>query len=93
MTGPLSNFSYTWQLVINIGTTIITFLMVFLIQDTQSRDTEALQISLDELIRATRNARNAVLDLEEKDEKELNHIGKEYFGTRRPCSAPFAGAA
>ena len=79
VTGPLFGFSDTWQLVINTGTTIITFLMVFLIQNTQNRDTEALQIKLDEMIRATRGARNAVLDLEEMDEKELDAIRNEYL--------------
>ena len=78
-TGPIFNFSDTWQLVINTGTTIVTFLMVFLIQNTQNRDTEALQIKLDEIIRATRGARNAVLDLEEMDEKELDQIRNEYL--------------
>jgi low affinity Fe/Cu permease len=78
-TGPIFNFSDTWQLVINTGTTIITFLMVFLIQNTQNRDAEAVQIKLDEIIRATRGARNAVLDLEEMDEKELDQIRKEYL--------------
>jgi low affinity Fe/Cu permease len=77
--GPFFGFSDTWQLVINTGTTIITFLMVFLIQNTQNRDTEALQIKLDEIIRSTRGARNAVLDLEEMDEKQLNAIRKEYL--------------
>jgi low affinity Fe/Cu permease len=79
VTGPLFGFSDTWQLVINTGTTIITFLMVFLIQNTQNRDTEALQIKLDEIIRATRGARNVMLNLEEMDEKELNQIRKEYY--------------
>lgn len=77
--GPIFGFSDTWQLVINTGTTIITFLMVFLIQNTQNRDTEALQIKLDEIIRASRSARNAVLDLEQLDEKELNAIRQEYL--------------
>lgn len=79
MTGPLFGFSDTWQLVINTGTTIITFLMVFLIQNTQNRDTEALQIKLDEMIRATSSARNAMLDLEEMEGDELDAIRKEYL--------------
>ncbi len=79
ITGPIFAFSDTWQLVINTGTTIITFLMVFLIQNTQNRDTEALQLKLDELIRATKSASNEVLDLEELDEKELDEIRKEYI--------------
>lgn len=79
VTGPLFGFSDTWQLVINTGTTIITFLMVFLIQNTQNRDTEALQIKLDEIIRSIKGARNEVLDLEDMDEKELDRIRKEYL--------------
>ena len=79
ITGPLFGFSDTWQLVINTSTTIITFLMVFLIQNTQNRDTEALQIKLDEIIRSIKGARNEVLDLEELDEGELNEIRKEYL--------------
>src|SRR6187455_1170484 len=78
VTGPLFRFSDTWQLVINTGTTIITFLMVFLIQNTQNRDTEALQIKLDELLRVTKGAHVALLDLEELDDKELDHIRKDY---------------
>ena len=77
--GPVFGFSDTWQLVINTGTTIITFLMVFLIQNTQNRDTEAMQIKIDEIIRSLRGARNAVLNLEELDEKELDLIRDEYL--------------
>ena len=80
VTGPLFGFSDTWQLVINTGTTIVTFLMVFLIQSTQNRDTEALQVKLDELIRATRGAHNILLDLEELDEKQLDRIRDCYEG-------------
>lgn len=79
MMGPVFKFSDTWQLVINTSTTIITFLMVFLIQNTQNRDTEALQIKLDELIRSMENAHNALLDLEELDDEELDLIRKDYL--------------
>jgi len=78
VTGPIFHYSDTWQLVINTGTTIVTFLMVFLIQNTQNRDTEAIQIKLDELIRATRGAHNALLDLEELDDDELESFRKRY---------------
>jgi low affinity Fe/Cu permease len=78
VTGPIFGFSDTWQLVINTGTTIITFLMVFLIQNTQNRDTEAMQIKLDELIRATRGAHNALLDLEELEEDALDAFRQKY---------------
>jgi low affinity Fe/Cu permease len=78
MLGPVFEFSDTWQLVINTSTTIITFLMVFLIQHTQNRDTEAMHLKLDELIRATRDASNALLDLEELDEKALIAFRKRY---------------
>ncbi len=78
ITGPLFGFSDTWQLVINTSTTIITFLMVFLIQNTQNRDTEAIQIKLDELIRATKGAHNALLDLEEMDDEMLNEFRAKY---------------
>jgi low affinity Fe/Cu permease len=77
-TGPLFAFSNTWQLVINTGTTIVTFLMVFLIQNTQNRDTEALQVKLDELIRVTQGAHLMLLDLEELDDKDLNRIRDTY---------------
>ena len=78
VTGPAFGFSNTWQLVINTGTTIITFLMVFLIQNTQNRDTEAIQIKLDELIRATTGAHNALMDLEEMDEAMLDQFRSKY---------------
>ena len=79
ITGPIFDYSDTWQLVINTSTTIITFLMVFLIQNTQNRDQEALQIKLDELIRAMENAHNALLDLEELDDEELEKIHRNYL--------------
>jgi low affinity Fe/Cu permease len=78
VTGPLFHYSDTWQLVINTGTTIVTFLMVFLIQNSQNRDSEALQIKLDELIRAHEGAHNALLDLEELEEHELDRIRLHY---------------
>jgi low affinity Fe/Cu permease len=78
VTGPFFHFSDTWQLVINTGTTIVTFLMVFLIQCTQNRDTEALQVKLDELLRVTAGAHNALLDLEELEEVELQRVRAEY---------------
>ena len=78
VTGPLFAFSDTWQLVINTGTTIITFLMVFLIQNTQNRDTAAIQIKLDELIRAMEGAHNALLDLEELEDEDIDRLRKDY---------------
>jgi low affinity Fe/Cu permease len=78
VTGPIFGFSDTWQLVINTGTTIITFLMVFLIQNTQNRDTEAIQLKLDELIRATNGAHNALLDLEELEQSSLDAFKSKY---------------
>ena len=76
--GPAFHFNDTWQLVVNTGTTIVTFLMVFLIQHTQNSDTAAMQIKLDELIRATAEANNELLDLEELDEERLEEIRREY---------------
>jgi len=78
ISGPYFQFSDTWQLVINTGTTIVTFLMVFLIQSTQNRDSEAVQVKLDELIRAVGHARNELLDLEELEEKDLDDMKQTF---------------
>jgi low affinity Fe/Cu permease len=78
LSGPLFNYSDTWQLVINTGTTIVTFLMVFLIQNTQNRDSAATQLKLDELIRSTRGAHNALLDLEKLSTKDLESLRALY---------------
>lgn len=96
LTGPIFGFNDTWQLVINTGTTIITFLMVFLIQHTQNVDSAALQIKLDELIRATTDANNELLNLEEMDDEQLEEIRRRYEalaktaakaqGKRRRCA-------
>jgi low affinity Fe/Cu permease len=74
VTGPLFGWSDTWQLVINTGTTIVTFLMVFLIQNAQNRDTQALQLKLDELIRVNTDARNSLMGLEEKSRSEVEAV-------------------
>jgi low affinity Fe/Cu permease len=79
ITGPLFGYSDTWQLVINTGTTIVTFLMVFLIQNTQNRDSHAIQIKLDELIRAVDGAHNSLLDLEELDDEIIDRMRKRYI--------------
>jgi len=87
-TGPLFNFSDTWQLVINTGTTIITFLMVFLIQNTQNRDGKAVQIKLDELIRATKGARQYYMGLEDLTDDELDELERQVKDiAARPSSA------
>jgi low affinity Fe/Cu permease len=80
VSGPFFGFSDTWQLVINTGTTIVTFLMVFLIQNTQNRDTAAVHLKLDELIRAIAEARNSAIDLEDQSEEELLEARNEYVG-------------
>jgi low affinity Fe/Cu permease len=78
LTGPLFGFSDTWQLVINTATTIVTFLMVFLIQNTQNRDAKAIHLKLDELIRAMKGARNALVDLEDLSDEELKKLHQEF---------------
>jgi low affinity Fe/Cu permease len=87
--GPLFGFSDTWQLIINTGTTIVTFLMVFLIQSSQNRDSEAIQVKLDELIRAIDGAQNHLLDLEELEEEDIERIRAEY---RRLASVARSGS-
>lgn len=98
LSGPLFGFSDTWQLVVNTATTVITFLMVFLIQNTQNRDSEAIQVKLDELIRAIKGAENSLLDLEELEEDELDKIraryeslaqqAREHLSSRRSAAGP-----
>jgi low affinity Fe/Cu permease len=87
VTGPLFGFSDTWQLVINTSTTIVTFLMVFLIQNTQNRDSVATQMKLDEIIRATVGAHNVLLDLEERSDAELSVLRKHYASVARRARA------
>ncbi len=78
LTGPIFNFSDTWQLIINTGTTILTFLMVFLIQNTQNRDSHAIHLKLDELIRAVKQARNDLIDIEDTTDAEISRLDKEF---------------
>ena len=87
VTGPIFGFSDTWQLVINTGTTIVTFLMVFLIQNTQNRDSHAVQLKLDELIRAVSGAHNALLDLEGLEEADLERFRRRYEELARTARA------
>jgi len=82
VTGPMFHFSDTWQLVINTATTIVTFLMVFLIQNTQNRDAKAVHLKLDELIRALKNARNELVDLENLSDEELQQLGEQFRSMR-----------
>ena len=107
LSGPLFGYSDTWQLVINTGTTIVTFLMVFLIQNTQNRDTQALQLKIDELIRANEGARNRLLRLEEMSEAEVKKVRDAFLALAREdrvigdlpegeapsCSGPGTGSA
>jgi low affinity Fe/Cu permease len=83
VTGPIFHFSDTWQLIINTGTTIITFLMVFLIQNTQNRDSQVVQLKLNELIRAVRSARNDLVDLEELSDEELHRLQEQFAAFHR----------
>jgi low affinity Fe/Cu permease len=83
LTGPTFHFSDTWQLIINTATTIITFLMVFLIQNTQNRDAKAMHLKLDELIRAIKNARNELLDLEDLSDEELKKLEEQFQRMRK----------
>ena len=83
LTGPTFHFSDTWQLIINTATTIITFLMVFLIQNTQNRDTKAVHLKLDELIRALKGARNQLVDLEDLSDEELKKLEKQFQSMRK----------
>ena len=83
VTGPTFHFSDTWQLIINTATTVITFLMVFLIQNTQNRDAKAMHLKLDELIRAVKGARNQLLDLEELSDGELKKLEEQFQGLRK----------
>ncbi len=85
LTGPLFHYSDTWQLVINTGTTIITFLMVFIIQNTQNRDARAINLKLDELIHATDSAKNQMMDIEKLSDEELDIIHERYTRMRADC--------
>ena len=87
LTGPAFHYSDTWQLVINTGTTIITFLMVFLIQNTQNRDSQAIHLKLDELIRAVARARNELVDLEDLSDEELKRLQEQFEMLRRTAAA------
>jgi low affinity Fe/Cu permease len=86
LAGPLFGFSDTWQLIINTGTTIVTFLMVFLIQHTQNRDTQAIHIKLDELIRATNQARNTLINLEDDSDEKLWRVKQEFSAVKNSAS-------
>ena len=86
-TGPVFGYSDTWQLVINTGTTIVTFLMVFLIQNTQNRDSQAIHLKLDELIRALEQARTELVDLEDLSDDELKRLQQQFEALRRQAAA------
>jgi low affinity Fe/Cu permease len=88
VTGPIFGFSDTWQLVINTGTTIVTFLMVFLIQNAQNRDARAMHLKLDELVHAVSKARNRLVDAEDMEEEELDRLEQEFRRLRAAASEP-----
>ncbi|HET6584655.1 MAG TPA: low affinity iron permease family protein [Nannocystaceae bacterium] len=92
-TGPVFAFSETWQLVINTGTTIVTFLMVFLIQNTQNRDLRALHLKLDELLRGVEGARNSLIDLEDLSDLELERLAREFHELQQHGEGDKARAA
>ena len=85
LTGPMFHYSDTWQLIINTGTTIITFLMVFLIQNTQNRDARAIHLKLDEIIRSIHQAQNEMIDIEKLSDEELEQLAKKYETIRQEC--------
>ena len=87
VTGPIFHFSDTWQLIINTGTTIITFLMVFLIQNTQNRDSQVVQLKLDELIRAVESARTELVDMEDLSDEELHRLQSQFESLRRSAES------
>lgn len=93
LSGPLFGFSDTWQLVINTGTTIITFLMVFLIQNTQNRDATAIHLKLDELLRAVQDARTGLVDLEDMSDEDLRQLQEEFRRLRERVSSAIPEAA
>jgi low affinity Fe/Cu permease len=87
LTGPVFRFSDTWQLVINTGTTVITFLMVFVIQNTQNRESQVIQLKLDELIRAVEQARNELVDMEDLSDDELRRLQRQFEALRKSAEA------
>src|SRR6185369_6337791 len=93
VTGPHFHYSDTWQLVVNTSTTIITFLMVFLIQNTQNRDTRAINLKLDEIIRSHKHARNELIDIEKLNDKELEELTQHYEKIRATCDEREAAKA
>ena len=87
VTGPLFHYSDSWQLTINTGTTIVTFLMVFVIQNTQNRDSQVVQLKLDELIRAVQDARNELVDMEDLSDDELRALQRQFAALRRAAES------